>query len=84
MRKADRALYGVTSPKEADGGAVGRVAVVTDVANTTSAAKAVSAALADTGYTDEEEDIGIDVIFEDETRASPSMLGARVSSPRLQ
>jgi hypothetical protein len=85
MPKADKALYGVTSPKEADGGAVGRVAVLTDVARTTDAAKVASAALADIGFAFEDlvtdEEIDIDVVFEDETRASPSMLGAHVSSP---
>ncbi len=63
QQRADRGLFGVTSPKEADAGAVGRIPVATDVANATNVAKAVSAALADMGsarladiVTDEEGD----------------------------
>jgi hypothetical protein len=56
-----QALIGVTSPKDADAGAVGLVPPDTDVADATSAVRAMSAALADVGsasdapMTDEEE-----------------------------
>jgi hypothetical protein len=56
----DHALYGVTSPQEADAGAVGLVPADTDVALATEVVKALAAALADFGrasdaVTDEDE-----------------------------
>jgi hypothetical protein len=67
--RADKGLIGVTSPKEADAGAVGRVPRGTDSASATDAARAMGAALADLGS-------ALDDIVTDEEKGRPQ--GERV------